>query len=352
MSGRNPAAGVCDPLPIGDRRMTATMQEAPAAVLTIGDMAFCTIPAELDGSEALHYWRGFARAEKAYAKKHGRPGVAHEGGAPRPGTPEHDALAATLAEQGRAYREGMRPIAHAAGMRAVSKYWQERGLEHRAAQITDSLAPVKAPRKRAAAKPVTVESAPVETVPAVPDLAALERAAVKAAEREARLVARYNRDYAAGKFTTNRPLAAQCEAAYSAKYKAAAALAAARETAGLPPVNPAHITAETIAAAAPSATDAAALRAGVESGRVVIMHVGKESPRKAPEPEPAEPVAVESAETEPAPEESAAYWAGVRARKALRRELAAAMRARGIEPRGEAWARECAAAGLPVGGEA
>lgn len=250
--------------------MTVTTLERPSAALTIGDMAYSTIPPELDGLEAIHYWRGFERAEKAFAKKHGRPGVVHDGRAPRPGTPEHDALGAELAALGRAYREAMRPIAHAAGMRAVAKLWRERGLEHRAGEITDALAPVKAPRKRATVKP---KPAAVESVPA-------------------------------------------------------------------PVESAAPVTVETIAAAAPSAEAAATVRAAADSGRLVVLHVGKESPRESEAP----------AESEPAPEESAAYWAGVRARKALRRELAAAMRARGLEPRGEKWRRECAAAGLPVGG--
>lgn len=241
--------------------MTTATTEAPSVALSIGDMAFRTIPAGLDDLEAMHYWKGYARAERAFAKKHGRPGVTHEAGkAPRPGTPEHAELGAELAAAGRAYREAVRPLAHAGGMRAVQKLWRDRGLEHRAAEIVDPLAPVKVPRKRAAAK-----AAPVESVPA-------------------------------------------------------------------------GVTVDRIAAAAPSAAAAAALRAGVESGRVAVLHVGKAD---------AEPVA-EPETVEPAPE---TYWLGVRSRKALRRELAAAMRARGVEPRGEAWARECAAAGLSVGGE-
>lgn len=52
--------------------------------------------------------------------------------------------------------------------------------------------------------------------------------ATQARARHDRIVARYNRDYAAGKFTTNRPLAAAAENAYDEMVrleKAAAAVA-------------------------------------------------------------------------------------------------------------------------------
>lgn len=51
----------------------------------------------------------------------------------------------------------------------------------------------------------------------------LVAAFLKASAKHDRLVARYNREYRAGKWSTNRPLASACEDAYTAMVNAAAA---------------------------------------------------------------------------------------------------------------------------------
>ena len=52
-----------------------------------------------------------------------------------------------------------------------------------------------------------------------------------AKERNRVLTERYNREYKAGKWSTNRPLAGKCEDAYSEEYRAMRAWEAARDAA-------------------------------------------------------------------------------------------------------------------------
>lgn len=52
-----------------------------------------------------------------------------------------------------------------------------------------------------------------------------------AKERNRVLTERYNREYKAGKWSTNRPLAGRCEDAYSEEYRAMRAWEAARDAA-------------------------------------------------------------------------------------------------------------------------
>lgn len=48
----------------------------------------------------------------------------------------------------------------------------------------------------------------------------LERAYMQAKAKHDRLVDRYNREYRAGKWSTNRPLASKCENAYDEMWRA------------------------------------------------------------------------------------------------------------------------------------
>lgn len=112
-----------------------------------GDLGYWTEPANLTAAESIHYRRGFSRGARTHLKKHGGPAVIHDGPAPTPGTPEHRALVAELAEKGRAYRADRHDACHKAGMSAVRSYLRKSGQSGRLAEIVDPCAPAKRARK-------------------------------------------------------------------------------------------------------------------------------------------------------------------------------------------------------------
>lgn len=136
------------------------LERVATAPAVLGDMGYSTLPAGLTPPEELAYRRGFDRADRAYLKASGGPGVVHDGDAPAPGTAARRMLAKTLEANGRAYRIARHDKCHAGGMSAVRAYLRKTGQMYR----IEELAPVQGARKtrRAPAVPVPVP-VPVET---------------------------------------------------------------------------------------------------------------------------------------------------------------------------------------------
>lgn len=142
-----------------------TAQEIETYVVPVlGDMGYSTMPANLAPVEQLAYRKGFARADRAYLKASGGPGVVHDGDAPAAGSAARRMLAQTLAEQGRAYRIARHDKCHAAGMTTVRSYLRKVGATDRLEELT-----AKPARKIATRKPRAVKSVPVVTAPAPVD---------------------------------------------------------------------------------------------------------------------------------------------------------------------------------------
>lgn len=147
-------------------------------------------PAGLDAGERSTYGQGAEKGRAAYLRKHGAPSVGAPTRSPALGSPEraelarevHAAADAWWSEHGHAFDAQ----AHAYGMRAVRKWWADRGM-------TDRLEAYAAPkRSRAAvARPavvVEVATPAVEVVAesvTVPEpMPRMTRAARKASNRE------------------------------------------------------------------------------------------------------------------------------------------------------------------------
>lgn len=122
------------------------------------------MPTGLTRFERDDYDRGFSAGLTFYARKHGGPGIVHDGAAPAAGTAARRALGIELAERGRAWREEAFTTAHRRGMSALRKGQRSRGLEESA----DPLAARTARRRPRKSAPVENVPAPVETAPEVP----------------------------------------------------------------------------------------------------------------------------------------------------------------------------------------
>lgn len=127
------------------------------------------MPADLTPGERRAYSRGYSRGISAHTKKAGPASVAHDGPAPAPGTPERVALGMklrTLAIEREAERHD---TCHRAGMAAVKRYRRIRmpDLAH-LAYLPKRLPP--APKLTPAPK-LEPAAAPVDETPAAPILA-------------------------------------------------------------------------------------------------------------------------------------------------------------------------------------
>lgn len=172
--------------------MTAQTTETRAE-LAPGDMGYATLPTGLTTAETIAYHKGFTRADRAFVKSTGGPGVVHDGDAPAAGTAARRMLAQTLAENGRAYRLARHDKCHRAGMAAVRSYLRKIGATDRLAELETPKPARKVTRKPAARKPralaavktpapVVAETVTPETVPA--PMPKQTHAAKKASNRE------------------------------------------------------------------------------------------------------------------------------------------------------------------------
>lgn len=141
-----------------------TIEAMPRTTRTRTHTEHTDQPDGLTLEESRAYVRGYARGCMAYVKKNGAASVSLEGPAPAAGTPERRALGIQLAELTRAHEEERHPSAHRAGMAALRKYRKVHG-------IADPVAPKKTTRKPAARKLAAVPDVapaapePVETAP-------------------------------------------------------------------------------------------------------------------------------------------------------------------------------------------
>lgn len=125
--------------------MTAQLQTAPetTAPAVLGDLTYSSIPAGITRDELHRYRVGFDRGARSFTRKHGGPGVVHDGdAAPAPGTAARRMLANQLAERGREYRTERHTTAHKAGMAELRKY-VKRVAPDRLTVIVDPLAPTR-----------------------------------------------------------------------------------------------------------------------------------------------------------------------------------------------------------------
>lgn len=119
------------------------------------------MPAGLEPWERMTYRKGYARGALAYVRKHGGPGVVHNGDAPAAGTPERAELGRKLAELTRAHEIERHPTAHRAGMSALNRRRKALGLE----RVTDTATGTRTRTRKPA--PVAEPAAPVDVAPTV-----------------------------------------------------------------------------------------------------------------------------------------------------------------------------------------
>lgn len=114
------------------------------------------MPAGLDTPARLAYRLAYNRACLAYVRKNGGPGVVHDGDAPAAGTAARRALGRELARLTREHEIARHPAAHRAGMTAANKSRKVRGLD-----------PIGKPAGRKAPAAPVVVPAPVTPAPRV-----------------------------------------------------------------------------------------------------------------------------------------------------------------------------------------